>query len=780
MPTYEITSPDGGKYQVTAPDGASQDQVLSYAKDNFQPQSKGSGVMGALSNMAPDWVKGIGEGKTPDFVKNIGTAAYKGILDLGNSAAEGFAPTGSATRNLFPPPNPNLLFPGTGTAQENMEASGYQPQTPGEKVVNSITRAGAAATIAPGRGIVQTVKNAITGLGAGGGVEAAKSAFGEDSTVAKVVGAILGGLGGHALGSTAAMPWKNTNTIAKDAISGLSTEELQAAQQKMTAAAAAPNPINLNVAQALGKPSNLDSVVEELANSKFGKQTTATLNKQPAQVAAAGKGAVADLPATATNAQDAANSVQAAAGQRMQDLRNYRTQASSPYYNAQKQADLSAMKDSGTLTATQQGVADALATRNSAAQAGGKLTALANGQAETSYYLGRHSGGVGEAGVPPVVVPGAAEGATEAQGIARTAAQKAQGLQDTADALASSPPIVSQQAVSDKVAGVVSKINQDLKLATGDAADTLKNLRDTIAPGGVPLQFPSQIESARKEVAAQLKTNATSTATQKTAAGVLGPYAAQLDSIGQEVSPLIKQGRQVYQQVSQDVVTPAKQSVTGVVAGPKGVPLDGPATATRLSTLFNKGTDSNGTSQIMKLGDDLRTVPGGGDAFNTAAVTHLSAKVQAAIDGMGAAKAGTADTIHASLYGDSLKAQGTKEMLVQVARNKGLADDALYPGFEKVMGYISDAAKRPNQVAGMSRGDVQGAAEASHGAGLLTPFSSSRNAISDIFSKGAYTRIDKLLNTPEGVDALVKLSKDPYSPGAKAAIATALGGAAAN
>jgi hypothetical protein len=36
MPTYEITSPDGRTFQVTAPDGATQEQVLSYAQQNFK------------------------------------------------------------------------------------------------------------------------------------------------------------------------------------------------------------------------------------------------------------------------------------------------------------------------------------------------------------------------------------------------------------------------------------------------------------------------------------------------------------------------------------------------------------------------------------------------------------------------------------------------------------------------------------------------------------------------------------------------------------------------
>ena len=40
MPTYEITSPDGKRFEVTAPDGATQDQVLEYAKSQWQGGAK--------------------------------------------------------------------------------------------------------------------------------------------------------------------------------------------------------------------------------------------------------------------------------------------------------------------------------------------------------------------------------------------------------------------------------------------------------------------------------------------------------------------------------------------------------------------------------------------------------------------------------------------------------------------------------------------------------------------------------------------------------------------
>lgn len=50
MPQYDITSPQGEKFRVTAPEGASQDQVLSYFKSNYQPTD--TDYLGTAKSMA--------------------------------------------------------------------------------------------------------------------------------------------------------------------------------------------------------------------------------------------------------------------------------------------------------------------------------------------------------------------------------------------------------------------------------------------------------------------------------------------------------------------------------------------------------------------------------------------------------------------------------------------------------------------------------------------------------------------------------------------------------
>jgi hypothetical protein len=50
MPRYEITSPEGKRFEITAPDGASQDEVLSYAKEQFTPKQTGPSAAERIAN----------------------------------------------------------------------------------------------------------------------------------------------------------------------------------------------------------------------------------------------------------------------------------------------------------------------------------------------------------------------------------------------------------------------------------------------------------------------------------------------------------------------------------------------------------------------------------------------------------------------------------------------------------------------------------------------------------------------------------------------------------
>ena len=84
MPDYQITAPDGNSYQVTAPEGASQEDVLSYAQQNYQakPAPDQSPV-----DQVKDEAMAFGRGALRNFP--MAQQATAGLSGLGNKAGLG-------------------------------------------------------------------------------------------------------------------------------------------------------------------------------------------------------------------------------------------------------------------------------------------------------------------------------------------------------------------------------------------------------------------------------------------------------------------------------------------------------------------------------------------------------------------------------------------------------------------------------------------------------------------------------------------------------------------
>lgn len=96
MATYEVTSPDGKKFDVTAPDGASQDEVLAYAKQQFNKQAaptveppKDSAPVRLAKNIPGSAAKFAGG--IWDAVTNPGDT-LKGLVLAGEGAARAALP----------------------------------------------------------------------------------------------------------------------------------------------------------------------------------------------------------------------------------------------------------------------------------------------------------------------------------------------------------------------------------------------------------------------------------------------------------------------------------------------------------------------------------------------------------------------------------------------------------------------------------------------------------------------------------------------------------------
>ena len=81
MPDFEITAPDGSKFVVTAPEGATDEQILSFAKQNFEQQQ---------TPVAPRAEGGQPSDIQPSQPQDSGSALTRIGSRVANAASKGF------------------------------------------------------------------------------------------------------------------------------------------------------------------------------------------------------------------------------------------------------------------------------------------------------------------------------------------------------------------------------------------------------------------------------------------------------------------------------------------------------------------------------------------------------------------------------------------------------------------------------------------------------------------------------------------------------------------
>jgi len=124
MPRYEITSPDGKRFEITAPDNATQEQVLAYAKSQFntptdaldnpnmatEGQSFGQNALAGAGKAFTDLGRGLGQfvGAVPQSEIDESAARDKPLMKTGGGV------TGNILGNVAAM-LPSGLIPGAGT-----------------------------------------------------------------------------------------------------------------------------------------------------------------------------------------------------------------------------------------------------------------------------------------------------------------------------------------------------------------------------------------------------------------------------------------------------------------------------------------------------------------------------------------------------------------------------------------------------------------------------------------------------------------------------------------
>lgn len=310
--------------QVRMPDG----QIVE------MPDNPTAEQLTRLRSLQAPWYQGV-----VDTAKNLGTAAYKGVAGLAAGAADAFAAQPDFADAIAAKAAGRQIRPTgdtSGPVSAALESTGYQPKTKGEQYANAITRAASGALVSPG-GMAAPVRSALVGASSGAGSEAAASLMGE-GMAPRLAGGVLGGLaGGVATGLRT-----NKSAMAREAVEGLSPEDLAKAQANMRQAQAAGVPVNLS--QAMERPSNVDSVVEALASNRYGTKTQAQLRAQPMQANMGLETEMAGLPGDVRTPQVAANNMQNVSTAALNQARQGRTAAWEAKRAATEQATFGAGK----------------------------------------------------------------------------------------------------------------------------------------------------------------------------------------------------------------------------------------------------------------------------------------------------------------------------------------------------------------------------------------------------------------------------------------------------
>jgi len=158
------------------------------------------------------------------------------------------------------------------------------------------------------------VRNLAAGAAAGAG-----GALGSNLTGGNQMGESLGSLVAGILASMGSAAKTNAPALAGQALEGVSPEQLAAAKTRMEWLQRQGSPSNLS--QGMTRASNIDDVVEALANSRYGDQTQKVLRAQPEILNIKARGALRQLPGTPSSSQDVANRAQEAATDSIDALR---------------------------------------------------------------------------------------------------------------------------------------------------------------------------------------------------------------------------------------------------------------------------------------------------------------------------------------------------------------------------------------------------------------------------------------------------------------------------
>lgn len=673
MPIVQM--PDGTHVELPdnpTPDQMQQLQALMAPQPTQQPTPPQAGLPSGGSVMG--------------LLKQAGSGLVEGVTSLPRLFAEGgaaFQDTQSAFKSRRASSTPDAMT-------KDLKEALPKPQTDLEKYTRSGAEGVGGMALGPGSWFSKVGLGIASGLGG----EVGERVGGAPG---RLIGSVAGGV---APGAITGAFRGNAKDLAQKGLEGISDAELKTAVTKMRDAAANGTPLTFG--QALGRPTNIDSLEAALANSDLGPRVQKILNQQPGQLEAAGNKLVDKLPGEVQQPNQVANDLQDAATSAVNAAKKYRTEAVNKFYNE-----------------------------------GGKI--------------------------PDALFP---------------------VWQERLRTLAKNHPNTELGAALEKVADqlVVTGPKRNIEGLAGKSlvdAQGNKIVTQDVTPITDLRQFNEVLKQVYRDIKAPGLNKAPIDAAQD------AQLRRALDDIRADLGtffPKFKEGNALYKDLSERIVDPLKKSVTGQVAGRTGALDDRAAGRALADSVFKQGTTPGGKSNILTLQRDLSRADRHEEFLSAAKSWLVRTLGEVAATGPGGGTTPDLARSITSKFGNKVQAQGLKDTLVGMARAQNLPDQTFVPGFENFLKIAAAQSKRPNNIQGMNPNEIAADAAENLPASFVRVFSfmpaeKMARKIDRGYQERAYTALDQMLTTPEGIAKLQELGKLPVmSQKAKLIVTGFLGG----
>lgn len=230
-----------------------------------------------------------------------------------------------------------------------------------------------------------------------------------------------------------------------------------------------------------------------------------------------------------------------------------------------------------------------------------------------------------------------------------------------------------------------------------------------------------------------------------------------------------REARNAYRSVMELQYNPAKKGPLGRVAG-KGAALDKESPLAALEGILRKGSDPRaaGVSEIKRT---IRTLGAVSKEETVDAVTTIHSKMlnEALSLKEGSVDETTAKRLYETFYANPAKRKGMREVIGEIATLQGKNREQLVSSYDNLMHMVEKAGKRPQTTKGLTAEQVADMAKFTKMASALRLsglFANVHTAVQlekRMLGK-TLQHIDRILATPEGVDYLVKLTRDRDNP----------------